>query len=80
MIVGRNPRHAPIGDTVPLPANNRRGVGAIVDTDAVGYKVCWRNGGGQLSWHTRAELAVPRIDFDGRRPDEGKTSEIPDRR
>jgi hypothetical protein len=32
-----------IGDTVLLRADNRRGVGTIVDTDAVRYKVCWRN-------------------------------------
>jgi hypothetical protein len=32
-----------IGDTVLPRADNRRGVGTIVDTDAVRYKVCWRN-------------------------------------
>jgi hypothetical protein len=68
MIVGRSPRHAVIGDTVLLRANNRQGVGTIVDTDAVRYKVYWRTGRGQLSWHAPAELAVPRIDFEGRRP------------
>ena len=39
MIVGRNPRNAVIGDTVLLRADNRRGVGTIVDTDAIRYKV-----------------------------------------
>ena len=68
MIVGRNPRHAVIGDTVLLRADNRRGVGTIVDTDAVRYKVYWRNGRGQLSWHARTELAVPQIDFERRQP------------
>jgi hypothetical protein len=63
MIVGRNPRHPVIGDTVLLHADNRRGVGTIVDTDAVRYKVYWRSRRGQLSWHARAGLAVPRIDF-----------------
>jgi regulator of RNase E activity RraA len=32
MIVGRNPRNAVIGDTALLRADNRRGVGTIVDT------------------------------------------------
>jgi hypothetical protein len=63
MIVGRNPRHPVVGDTVLLRAFNRRGVGTIVDTDTVRYKVYWRSRGGQLSWHAGAELAVPRIDF-----------------
>jgi hypothetical protein len=68
MIVGRNPRRAVIGDTVLLRADNRRGAGTIVETDAVRYKVYWRIRTGRLSWHGRAELAVPRIDFEGRRP------------
>jgi hypothetical protein len=68
MIVGRNPRNAVIGDTVLLRADNRRGVGTIVDTDAIRYKVYWRNGRGQLSWHARGELAIPRIDFGRRWP------------
>ena len=42
-----------------LRADNRRGVGTIVDTDAIRYRVHWRNGRGQLSWHARRELAVP---------------------
>jgi hypothetical protein len=66
MIVGRNPRNPVIGDTVLLWADKRRGVGTIVDTDAVRYKVYWRNGKGHLSWHARGELTVPRIDY-GRR-------------
>jgi hypothetical protein len=32
MIVGRNPRNPVIGDTALLRADNRRGVGTIVDT------------------------------------------------
>jgi hypothetical protein len=34
MIVGRSPRNPVIGDTVLLRAQNRQGVGTIVDTDA----------------------------------------------
>ena len=68
MIVGRSPRHAVIGDTVLLRANNRQGVGTIVETDAVRYKVYWRIGKGQVSWHARTELAVPRLDFGRRWP------------
>ena len=68
MIVGRNPRNPVIGDTVLLRADNRRGVGTIVDTDAIRYKVYWRNGRGQLSWHPRGELAIPRLDFGRRWP------------
>jgi hypothetical protein len=64
MIVGRNPRNAVIGDTVLLRADNRRGAGTIVDTAAIRYKVYWRTGRGQLSWHSRSELAVPRLDFE----------------
>jgi hypothetical protein len=63
MIVGRSPRNPVIGDTVLLRAQNRQGIGTIVDTDAIRYKVYWRNGGGDLCWHARAELAVPRLDY-----------------
>ena len=62
MIVGRNPRIAVVGDTVLLRADDRRGVGVIVDTDAVRYRVYWRSRKGQLSWLFRRELAVPRVD------------------
>ena len=48
-----------IGDTVLLRADNRHGVGVIVDTDAIRCRVYWRIGRGQLSWHARRELAVP---------------------
>jgi hypothetical protein len=68
MIVGRNPRTPVIGDTVLLRADNRHGVGVIVDTDAIRYRVYWRNGRGQLSWHARRELAVPRLDYSRRWP------------
>jgi hypothetical protein len=63
MFAGRSPRGPVIGDTVLLRFDSRHGPGTIVDTDAVRYKVYWRNGKGQLSWHARAELAIPRIDF-----------------
>jgi hypothetical protein len=63
MIVGRNPRNPVMGDTVLLRADNRRGIGIIVDTDAIRYKVYWRNAAGELDWHARGELAVPRIDY-----------------
>ena len=63
MIVGRNPRLPVIGDSVLLRASNGRGIGTIVDTNAIGYKVYWRNGRGKLSWHARRELTVPRLDY-----------------
>jgi hypothetical protein len=63
MIIGRNPRTPVIGDTVLLRAGTGRGIGIIVDTDAVRYKVYWRNRRVQLSWHPRRELAVPRLDY-----------------
>ena len=68
MIVGRDPRTPVIGDTVLLRTGNRHGVGVIVDTDAIRYRVYWRNGTGQLSWHVRRELAVPRLDYARRWP------------
>jgi hypothetical protein len=63
MIVGRSPRIPVTGDTVLARTNYRRGAGIIVETDAVRYKVYWRDGGGTLCWHTRHELTVPRIDY-----------------
>lgn len=45
-----------------------RGLLTIVDTDAIRYKVYWRNGRGQLSWHPRGELAIPRLDYGRRWP------------
>jgi hypothetical protein len=63
MIIGRNPRTPVIGDTVLLRAGNRSGVGIIVDTDAIRYRVYWRSARGQLSRHARLELAVPRLDY-----------------
>jgi hypothetical protein len=63
MIVGGNPRDAVIGDTVLLRGGHGRGIGTIVDGDATKYKVYWRNGRGQLSWHARGELTVPRLDY-----------------
>ena len=68
MIVGRDPRTPVIGDTVLLRTGNRHGVGVIVDTDAIRYRVYWRNGRDQLSWHARRELAVPRLDYARRWP------------
>jgi len=68
MIVGRNPRNPVIGDTVLLRADNRRGVGTIVDTDAIRYKVYWRDGRDTLRWHARHEITVPRLDYGRRWP------------
>ena len=68
MIAGRNPRLPVIGGPVLLRVGERRGVGRIVDTNAIGYKVYWRNGRGKLSWHARNELAVPRLDYGRRWP------------
>lgn len=68
MIVGRNPRGPVVGDTVLLRADNRRGAGTIVDTDEIRYKVYWRTRRGHLSWHSRRELAIPRLDFGLRWP------------
>ena len=48
---------------VLLRADNRRGVGTIVDTDAIRYRVYWRDGIGTLCWHARCELTVPRLDY-----------------
>jgi hypothetical protein len=63
MIVGRNPRMPVIGDTVLSRDDFRRGAGIIVDSDAVRYRVYWRDGGGTLCWHARRELAIPRIEY-----------------
>ncbi|MBE1551766.1 hypothetical protein GGC64_005853 [Mycobacterium sp. OAS707] len=68
MIVGRHPRLPVIGDTVLSRMSYRRGTGIIVDTDAIRYKVYWRDGRDTLCWHTRGELAVPRIDYGRRWP------------
>jgi len=63
MIVGRSPRNPVIGDTVLLRAENRQGIGTIIDSDAIRYKLYWRKGRGELSWLARAELTVPRLDY-----------------
>ena len=63
MIVGRNPRTPVIGDTVLSRTDHRRGTGVIVDSDAIKYKVYWRDGRDTICWHARGELAVPRIDY-----------------
>ena len=63
MIVGRNPRTPVIGDTVLSRTDHRRGTGVIVDSDAIKYKVYWRDGRDTICWHARVELAVPRIDY-----------------
>ena len=68
MITGRKLRTPVIGDTVLSRADNRRGIGTIVDTDAIMYKVYWRSGQGNLSWHARSELTVPRLDYGPRWP------------
>jgi hypothetical protein len=68
MIIGRNPRTPVIADSVLFRADSRRGIGIIVDTSAIRYKVNWRNGRGNLSWHARTELTVPRLDYGRRWP------------
>ena len=68
MIVGRHPRTPVIGDTVLSRADFRRGAGVIVDTDAIRYKVYWRDGRNTLCWHARRELTVPRLDSGSRWP------------
>jgi hypothetical protein len=68
VIVGRSPRMPVIGDTVLSRADRARGAGIIVGTDAVRYKVYWRDGRDTLGWHVRRELTVPRLDYDGWRP------------
>jgi hypothetical protein len=68
MIVGRHRRTPVIGDTVLSRSERRHGVAIIVDTDAVRYKVYWRDGRGTLGWHTRHELTVPRLDYGRQRP------------
>jgi hypothetical protein len=69
---GRQSSSAAIGRRLRLSATPRcygaghgGGIGTIVDTDAAKYKVHWRNGRGQLSWHARGELTVLRLDTDG---------------
>lgn len=52
-----------LGDTVLLQKDFGRGSGIIVDSDAVRYRVCWRDGGSTLSWHTRRELAILRLQY-----------------
>jgi hypothetical protein len=68
MIVGRSPRTPVIGDTVLSRSDHRHGAGIIVDTDAIRYKVYWRDGRDTLRWHTRHEIAVPRLDYGRRWP------------
>ena len=63
MIVGRNPRTPVTGDTVLSNTDRRRGTGIIVATDAIRYRVYWRDGIGTLCWHARCELTVPRLDY-----------------
>jgi hypothetical protein len=68
MIVGRSPRIPVIGDTVLSRVCNARGTGIIVDTDAIRYKVYWRDGRDTLCWHGRRELTIPRLDYGRRWP------------
>ena len=67
MIVGRDPRTPVLGDTVCRGRAIRRGTGIIVDTDAIRFKVYWRDGRGTLCWHARRELTIPRVDYRPRR-------------
>jgi hypothetical protein len=68
MIIGRNPRTPVIGDTVLSRSDHSRGAGTIVDTDAVRYKVYWRDGRGTIRWYMRHQIAVPRLDYGQRWP------------
>jgi hypothetical protein len=68
MIVGRNPRTPVIGDTVLSRSDRRHGAGIIVETDAIRYKIYWRDGRGTLRWHSRHEIAIPRLDYGRRWP------------
>ena len=68
MTVSRSPRTPVIGDTVLFRANNTCGIGTIVDTNAIRYRVYWRTGRGDLASHARAELTVPRLDYGRRWP------------
>jgi hypothetical protein len=68
VIIGRNPRTPVLGDAVLWRVDHRRGTGIIVDTDAIRYKVYWRDGEGTLCWHARRELAIPRLDYGHRWP------------
>jgi hypothetical protein len=52
-----------IGDTVLSRADQAPCAGIIVGTDAVRYKVYWRDGRDTLRWHMRRELTVPRLDY-----------------
>jgi hypothetical protein len=52
-----------IGDTVLSRASCRCRAGIIVETDAIRYKVYWRDGRDTLRWHARHELTIPRIDY-----------------
>jgi hypothetical protein len=63
VIVGRSPRKPVIGDTVLSRSDRRCGAGIIVDTDAIRYKVYWRDGKDTLRWHMRSDIAVPRLDY-----------------
>jgi hypothetical protein len=63
MIVGRNLRTPVIGDTVLSQSDRRQGAGIIVDTDAIRYKVYWRDGRDTHRWHTRHEIPIPRVDY-----------------
>ena len=69
-----------IGDTVLLRADNRRGVDTIVDTDAVRYKVCWRNEKASCPGMSVPNWRFPDLISDGDGHDGGKTGEIPNRR
>jgi hypothetical protein len=73
MIVGRNPRTPVIGDTVLSRSDRRHGAGIIVDSDAIRYKIYWRDGRDTLRWHTlrwhtRHEITIPRLDYGRRWP------------
>jgi hypothetical protein len=64
VIIGRHPRIPVIGDTVLSRNDFRRGAGIIVDSEDGRYRVYWRAGEGTLGWHTRRELAIPRLEYE----------------
>jgi hypothetical protein len=67
MTVGHDPPIPVISDTVPSQSSRRNGSGVLVDTGAIDYKA-WLDGRGALPWHTRREMALPRMDYGWRWP------------
>ena len=76
MIVGRNPRHAVIGDTVLLRADSRRGVGTIVDSDEI---LVLHHGKVVERGSTKEVLQDPKDEYTTKLLDEGVGSGKPSR-